>query len=107
MGQHSIKKDFDLGYIEVHAKPLDIILKELNVPRVDLIKIDVEGAEYETLKGSIETLRRFSPKLIVEVFRNNVNIVEEILYELGYTIQWIKGSKISGGVMYCIKGSKT
>jgi FkbM family methyltransferase len=100
MAHHSLKKDFGLGYVEVHAKPLDIILEELNVPRVDLIKIDVEGAEYETLKGSIKTLRRFSPKLIVEVGKSNASKVRQLLYELGYIMQEIKGSEFSEGSYY-------
>ena len=41
-------------------------LDELRIPRVDVIKIDVEGAEYRALKGGEETLRRDRPVIICE-----------------------------------------
>jgi hypothetical protein len=46
---------------------LDDIIRESGVSRVDVIKIDVEGAEYLVLKGAQETLARFHPMLLVEV----------------------------------------
>jgi len=56
-------------YVYIDAKPLDDLLKEIE--KVDWIKIDVEGAEFETLKGLEDTLRKKSPRLIVEVFEQN------------------------------------
>ena len=47
--------------------PLDVILRNTGVSRVDAIKIDVEGAEYLVLKGAAETLKRHHPFLIVEL----------------------------------------
>jgi FkbM family methyltransferase len=38
-------------------------------PKVDGIKIDVQGMEIETLKGMFETLRRYRPKLVVELHK--------------------------------------
>jgi hypothetical protein len=34
--------------------------------RVDWIKVDVEGGEVGVLEGAQETLRRFSPRLLIE-----------------------------------------
>lgn len=51
---------------EVACRPLDAIIAERAVQRIDLIKIDVEGFEREVLLGSRATLARFRPKLIVE-----------------------------------------
>jgi FkbM family methyltransferase len=46
--------------------------------RVDLIKIDVEGFEFDVLKGSREILRKQHPSLIVEV-------TDQFLGERGYS----------------------
>ena len=46
---------------------LDTIAAQLNLESVDLIKIDIEGAELPCLKGSSETIRRYLPFVIIEV----------------------------------------
>lgn len=51
---------------EIECRPLDAIVAERPVKRIDLIKIDVEGFEREVLLGARETIARFRPKLIVE-----------------------------------------
>jgi FkbM family methyltransferase len=52
---------------EVSARPLDKVLEETEIePR--FVKIDVEGAEYEVLKGMSETLRSLKPAVVFESF---------------------------------------
>ncbi|MDA1051695.1 MAG: FkbM family methyltransferase [Planctomycetota bacterium] len=46
------------GTIEVRQRCLDTVLGELGVERVDVIKIDVEGAELQVLAGARDTLTR-------------------------------------------------
>ncbi len=43
-----------------------ITLDSLRFPRVDLIKIDVEGMEAEVLTGAQDTLRRYKPMIYAE-----------------------------------------
>jgi len=52
--------------IDVRARPLDDIVNELGLDRVDYIKVDVEGVEAEVLEGAVETMRRFRPTLMVD-----------------------------------------
>ncbi len=52
--------------VKVAVKPLDNILKGIDIKRVDMVKIDVEGWENEVLKGMKETLMKYRPILIVE-----------------------------------------
>ena len=47
---------------------IDRIVQTLNVPRVDFIKMDIEGAEREALKGAMGTLRRFRPRLMLDSY---------------------------------------
>lgn len=62
-GQHSFYRDRCYGtkdageFEEVEVDTLDNMLRELGVKKVDFIKIDVEGAEIEVLKGMDEALR--------------------------------------------------
>ena len=51
----------------VRARSLDAILDESMVSRVDVIKIDVEGAELSVLKGAVQTLAKYHPVLIIEI----------------------------------------
>ena len=43
----------------VRGRPVDHVVSELHLQRVDVIKVDVEGAEYLVLRGLRETLQRF------------------------------------------------
>jgi FkbM family methyltransferase len=52
--------------IEVPAVTVDGIVAELGLDRVDLIKIDVEGAEPRVLRGAHETVRRCNPIVLME-----------------------------------------
>ena len=56
--EHSIKST-----IEVDT--LDNILADLNIKKVDFIKMDIEGAEIEALKGIKETLKNNDTKLAI------------------------------------------
>ena len=57
-------KNPDIEEIKVELRRLDDIIPES--PSIDLIKIDVEGAEYGVLQGAIETLKRNKPLVIFE-----------------------------------------
>ena len=54
-GEHSLSRRSG-DYIEVSADSLDNIVSKLGLDRVDFVKIDVEGAELETLKGAEKVL---------------------------------------------------
>jgi FkbM family methyltransferase len=55
------------NYVEVNADTLDSILKQNGVNQVNWIKIDVEGAEFEVLKGSTKTLSGENVSLFIEI----------------------------------------
>ena len=54
--------------ISVPVRPLDDILAELGVGKIDYIKMDIEGAEREALKGAKETLRRWKPVIMLDSY---------------------------------------
>lgn len=69
----------------VDIRPFD----RLGLDRLDLMKIDVEGAERDVLKGARETIERCRPVLYLENDRREKS-TELIAYiaELGYRLWW-------------------
>lgn len=56
------------GGVVAETIAIDDLVRDGTVPRVDLIKLDVEGAEAGALRGAAETIRRFQPRLAVSVY---------------------------------------
>jgi FkbM family methyltransferase len=57
---------------DVQINKLDNIVPHLNISKLDLIKVDVEGYELKVLQGAEESLRKFNPILFVELDDNNL-----------------------------------
>ena len=57
--------------IEVPVRPLDDILAGLGIDHVDYIKMDIEGAEREALKGAKNTLRRDKPVIMIDAYHRD------------------------------------
>jgi FkbM family methyltransferase len=51
----------------VELTTIDELVRELQLKRVDYIKMDIEGAEREALAGGAQTIRRFHPRLTVSL----------------------------------------
>lgn len=56
--------DRDKGSVTVKTRTLDNLLRELEVRAVNVLKIDVEGAELQVLKGATETIRA-NPDMVI------------------------------------------
>jgi FkbM family methyltransferase len=52
----------------VPVTTIDTIVAELRLPRVDMIKMDIEGSERQAIRGARETLRRFGPRLVTAIY---------------------------------------
>ena len=57
---------------------LDDWIKFRKINKLDLIKLDVEGAEFKALTGATETMARFRPDLVIEI---NPHTLEKIFGE--------------------------
>ena len=72
---------------------LDTIVRDRIAPPPDLIKIDVDGGEMDVLRGSVETLSRHHPTLIVEV--HGMDMEKQcirFLSEAGFDVRIIKNA---------------
>ena len=54
----------------IRTVSIDRLLERGDLDRVDLIKMDIEGAELPALQGAEATLRQFRPKLAISVYHN-------------------------------------
>lgn len=52
---------------QAEARTVDDVVTEAGLPRIDLIKLDVDGHELTVLQGARETLKRFMPPLLIEL----------------------------------------
>jgi FkbM family methyltransferase len=53
------------GEFKVRALTIDEVVRDLGLERVDVINMDIEGAERHALEGARETIRRFAPRVVV------------------------------------------
>ena len=60
----SLVKPGDGGQIEVQLTTIDLLVAELRLSRVDFIKLDIEDAEREALKGAKDTIRKHHPRFL-------------------------------------------
>ena len=82
---------FDYGKTTVvpgddfHVTTLD----DIQIPRCDFIKIDVEGFELEVLEGAQQTIARFRPSMLIEMQDPERNkLVFNFLREQQYNLYW-------------------
>lgn len=78
-----IVKDYPKIFTAVST--LDSFVLRKSNPAPDLIKIDVEGAEGMVIAGGLQTLDRFSPKLLLEIHGpGNAGKTYDLLQSLEY-----------------------
>lgn len=74
------------GTGSVRAVTLDSMVSELGITSLSWIKMDIEGAEVEALRGSKQVLRRFRPALFIEI-HDTFEAVSQLLGECRYVIE--------------------
>ncbi len=80
----------DLPVQTIPIRRLDEVLAQQGTQRVDIIKIDVEGAELMVLRGAVKTLERDRPRLIVEL---NADAARAAGYAIGDVVDFLRERK--------------
>jgi hypothetical protein len=76
------KKTIETVTLDSHLKNNDI--------NVGLIKIDAENAEHLVIKGAMETLKKYTPDIFIEILNNDHNDeITKNLKSIGYTFYHI------------------
>ncbi len=87
----------------VEARPLDLILKEANIHHVDLLKMDIEGAEALAVQGmkqglNQQTYRRIFLELhsnLLHEYNSSLASITEFLRSFGYQIFHYQKGRVS------------
>ncbi len=88
--QERIRKSV-VEMIPVKVTTLDSVVERESLPLPNLIKIDVEGFEYQVLLGAQKTLSQARPRLCIEIHSagptdESVSKIFTLLQQLGYKI---------------------
>jgi FkbM family methyltransferase len=91
------------GRVSVDALPLDDIVERLDLSRVDVVKMDIEGAELLALRGATRTLARLRPVLVLEVMDRqlrNMGASEQELVAHLRDAGYVRGRAADGNVAW-------
>ncbi len=64
------------GNAEIEVTTLDTFVSENRLSKVDIIKMDIEGAELNALKGAASTIKKFKPVLAICAYHKPEDIFE-------------------------------
>ncbi|MBG0787300.1 MAG: FkbM family methyltransferase [Anaerolineaceae bacterium] len=108
VSDHSGEAHFDLGAstamghiaesggIQVKMVALDEMLAAGELRPPDYMKVDVEGAEYEALKGARNLLEKYHPLLFLDTHQREAHLPTiELLKELGYKFEILDGKSLT------------
>ena len=78
-----------VSVIKVPCMRVDDVVSGLHLDRVDFVKIDVEGMEFEVLKGMVEVISKYQPVIFCEIYKGKHSNQQpdetvQLLIEKGY-----------------------
>lgn len=71
------------GSVQVPLTTIDKLSAELELPRVDYIKMDIEGAEPNALRGARRTIEKWKPRLSISAYHqpDHPQVIPQIVRE--------------------------
>jgi FkbM family methyltransferase len=76
--------------IELPIQSIDALVASSGLPRVDFLKVDVEGADLGVLEGAAETIRSQQPRLAIACYHKPDDLVTipDFVATLGVRYRW-------------------
>ena len=76
--------------IECRTHSIDTLVAQRRIPRVDFIKVDVEGADLGVLEGAAETIRTSRPRLAIACYHKPDDLIKipDFIASLGVPYKW-------------------
>lgn len=100
--KHAVHGGTIMSSENVPSTTIDSFCKSNNILRIDFIKIDTDGHEYDVLKGAKETIRKYKPDVVFEVGlyileEQSINFIDILSFfeAIQYEIYTIKGKRIT------------
>ena len=77
--------------IIVRQTTINRFVEEHNIQRLELIKMDIQGAEYSVLEGAENVIRKFKPNILLEASESYSDLTEIFKYleKFGYLVYLI------------------
>lgn len=97
---------------EIKTITIDDYIKKENIEKLDLIKMDIEGAERYALEGSLESIKKFKPKLAIclyhlwdDIFEIPL-LIEKSGVDYQYNFKWVEFLHGWEAVLLCVPKNK-
>lgn len=103
VGSFTLGSNSSIGHLETDAETelkvrivaLDPLVASGQLPPPDVIKCDIEGGEYDALRGAAETLARYRPLMFLATHGHGVHEnCCRFLEQVGYTLTPLDGRTI-------------
>ncbi|WP_017292540.1 FkbM family methyltransferase [Geminocystis herdmanii] len=91
------RTDF-IDKVSIPTTTIDTVWENLGCPKVSLIKIDVEGGEYQTIQGGLRCIAQENPYFLIEWNKFNIkpygysfDALIDLANQIGYSIFSVPG----------------
>lgn len=78
------------GFEKIKTVCIDDVVKEEKIDDLELIKMDIEGGEYNALLGAIKTIKRFRPILYIPIYhlQSDLYLIPKLLKDLDLKMEF-------------------
>jgi len=97
----------DKGDEVVEVISIDDFMASNNINKIDFMKMDVEGMEYEVTLGARQTIERFKPKMVIPLYHKSSDLltIPLLMNEIGKYKLYMrcKTAGVFGVNLYCLR----